>query len=90
MVLKVQNGFWYELWGVNDMKEWKILTLCSEFHAFLTWVIECIFWKVLKFMSFCSDFAKSLGLGHESNGCGPNFISFGSWKCQNFVGFMDF
>ena len=39
-------------------------------------VIESILWKVLKFMSFCIDFAKSLGLGHEWNGCGPNFVSF--------------
>ena len=27
---------------------------------------------------------------HEWNGCGPNFISFGNWKCWNFMGFMDF
>ena len=86
MVLKVQNGCWYKLWGVNGMKEWKN-TLCSEFCAFLAGIIECTFWKVLIFMSFCSDFAKSLGLGHEWNGCGLNFISFRSWKCWNFVPF---
>ena len=46
----------------------KYFLLCSEFHDFLARVIECIFWKVLKFVSFCSDFAKSLGLGHKWNG----------------------
>ena len=71
-------------------KNGKILPLCSEFCAFLSWVIECIFWKVLKFVSFCSVFAKSLGLGHEWNWCGPNFMSFRSLKCWNFMGFMDF
>ena len=71
-------------------KNGKRLPLCSEFCAFLAGIIECIFWKVLKFMSFCSNSDKSLGLGHEWNGCGSNFISFGSWKCWNFMGFMDF
>ena len=71
-------------------KNGKILLLCSEFRAFLTGVIECILWKMLKFMSFFSDFAKSLGLGCEWNGCGPNFVSFRSWKCWNFSGFVDF
>ena len=54
----------------------KYFLLCSEFHAFLAGVIECIFWKVLKFVSFCSDLAKSLGLGRKWNGMGVVQISF--------------
>ena len=51
------------LWGVKGMKNGKILPLCSKFHAFLDGVIECIFWEVLKFVSFCSDFCQVTGPG---------------------------
>ena len=76
--------------GKNGMKEWKNTSFMFWILCFSDGVIECILWKVLKFMSFCLDFAKSLVLGHELIGCGLNFVSFGSWKCWNFMGFMDF
>ena len=46
-------------------KNGKILPLGSEICAFLDGVIECKFWKDWKFASFCTDYAKSLVLGHE-------------------------
>ena len=46
-------------------KNGRILPLGYEICAFLVGVIECKYWKVWKFTLFCSDFAKSLVLGHK-------------------------
>ena len=44
-------------------KSGKILPSMFQILCFSDGVIECILWKVLKFVSFCIGFAKSLGLG---------------------------
>ena len=58
----------------------EILPLCSKFCAFLDGVIECIFWKVLKFVSFWSDFCQITGPGSQIQWVWFKFCSF--WELE--------
>ena len=75
---------------VNSVKFWKYTFLGVLIFVLFSGVTECMCWNVWKFTSFCIDVCKFTGPGSQIIWCDPNFVSFESWKCWNFMFLMDF